>query len=220
MGLDQAPLLDYQEINEDMLGSFVMAVEALRGKSILGGFRKKAPGHAAKSAQNDLPEYDYKIRFERSTAIPSRSTFRVRLKSCVRSDAWICFGYLPHRLSGLSLYGLGFYGPKRSATATIAATAGMNNGRLCVGAGKGLRGQKMTLNGAAEPEPIRCSSLRLPDGWPGISCNALLLHEFSCLPSWTIVLRLPPNPDHVLDCSQSVRDDDHCFPRARALMAS
>ncbi len=65
MGLDRACTVEWLwNINENMLRLIPSWLLKRYGAKIyLGGFRKKAPRHAAKSAQNDLPEYDYKIRF-------------------------------------------------------------------------------------------------------------------------------------------------------------
>jgi hypothetical protein len=65
MGLDRAGTVELiWSINEDMIRLIPSWLLKRYGTKIyLGGFRKRAPGHAVKSAQNDLHEYDYKIRF-------------------------------------------------------------------------------------------------------------------------------------------------------------
>ncbi|MEA4848916.1 MAG: L-2-amino-thiazoline-4-carboxylic acid hydrolase [Clostridiaceae bacterium] len=65
MGLDKDGAVELiWEINESMLRLIPSwLLKCCGAKVYLGGFRNKAPGHAMKSAQKDLHEYDYKIRF-------------------------------------------------------------------------------------------------------------------------------------------------------------
>ncbi len=82
-------------------------------KIYLGGFRKKASGHAAKSAQNDLHEYDYKIRFrEIDGNIFEIDIYECGMKKlCEKLDVLdLSPGRLPDRLSGfLNYMGCGFH---------------------------------------------------------------------------------------------------------------
>jgi hypothetical protein len=80
MGLDQDGAVGLiWKINEDMLRLIPSwLLKRYGAKVYLGGFRKKAPGHAAKSAQNDLPEYDYKIRFREIDG----NTFEIDIYEC------------------------------------------------------------------------------------------------------------------------------------------
>lgn len=66
LGLDKTGAVEWiWNITESLLRLIPSWVLKRYGAKIyLGGFRKKAPGHAVRSAQNDLPAYDYKIRFQ------------------------------------------------------------------------------------------------------------------------------------------------------------
>lgn len=65
MGLDKTEAIEWiWKITENMLRLIPSwLLKHYGAKVYLGGFRKKAPGHAMRSAQNDLPQYDFKIRF-------------------------------------------------------------------------------------------------------------------------------------------------------------
>jgi hypothetical protein len=80
MGLDKACAIEWiWKINENMIRLIPSWVLKRYGAKVyLGGFRKKAPGHAMKSAQNDLPEYDYRLRFREIDG----NTFEIDIYEC------------------------------------------------------------------------------------------------------------------------------------------
>ncbi|MEA4925675.1 MAG: L-2-amino-thiazoline-4-carboxylic acid hydrolase [Syntrophomonadaceae bacterium] len=80
MGLDQACAVELiWKINENMLRLIPSWLLTRYGAKVyLGGFRKKAPQHAMKSAQNTLPEYDYKTRFREIDA----NAFEIDIYEC------------------------------------------------------------------------------------------------------------------------------------------